>query len=138
MIRGVPPTSRQTQWNFQNKKLYNFFLILTFFHLLFLTLFLLLLNVSFGLFFSFFSRLEFLFLSIKFLFHSNVGFPLFIFAYLKVWSIELFWNLIDFGFKKMREKLYEFLFTHIFETQIHIQTQIRKTFILALATIDFL
>ena len=32
----------------------------------------------------------------------------------------------------------ELLFRHIFETQIHIQTQIRKTFILALATNDFL
>ena len=33
---------------------------------------------------------------------------------------------------------YELLFRHIFETQIHIQTQIRKTFILALANNDFL
>ena len=24
IIRGIPPTSRQIQWNFQNKKLYNF------------------------------------------------------------------------------------------------------------------
>ena len=32
----------------------------------------------------------------------------------------------------------ELLFRHIFETQIHIQTQIRKTFILALTTNDFL
>ena len=32
----------------------------------------------------------------------------------------------------------ELLFRHIFETQIHIQTQIWKTFILALATHDFL
>ena len=32
----------------------------------------------------------------------------------------------------------ELLFRHIFETQIHIQTWIRKTFILALATNDFL
>ena len=32
----------------------------------------------------------------------------------------------------------ELLFRHIFETQIHIQTRIRKTFILALATNDFL
>ena len=39
--------------------------------------------------------------------------------------------------KKIREKD-ELLFRHIFETQIHIQTQIRKTFILALATNDFL
>ena len=29
------------------------------------------------------------------------------------------------------------LFRHIFKTQIHIQTQIRKTFILVLATNDF-
>ena len=29
---------------------------------------------------------------------------------------------------------HELLFRHIFETQIHIQTQIRKTFILSLAT----
>ena len=35
-------------------------------------------------------------------------------------------------------KFHELLFTHIIETQIHIQTQIRKTFILALATNDFL
>ena len=35
-------------------------------------------------------------------------------------------------------KLHELLFRHIFETQIHIQTQIRKTFILALATNHFL
>ena len=35
-------------------------------------------------------------------------------------------------------KNYELLFRHIFETQIHIQTQIRKTFTLALATNDFL
>ena len=35
-------------------------------------------------------------------------------------------------------KLHELLFRHIFETQIHIQTWIRKTFILALATNDFL
>ena len=33
---------------------------------------------------------------------------------------------------------YELLFRHIFETQIHIQTHIRKTFILFLATNDFL
>ena len=33
--------------------------------------------------------------------------------------------------------LHELLFRHIFETQIHIQTQIRKTFTLALATNDF-
>ena len=32
----------------------------------------------------------------------------------------------------------ELLFRHIFETQIHIQTQIEKNFILALATTDFL
>ena len=32
---------------------------------------------------------------------------------------------------------YELLFRHIFETQIHIQTQIRNTFILPLATNDF-
>ena len=32
----------------------------------------------------------------------------------------------------------ELLFRHIFETQIQIQTRIRKTFILALATNDFL
>ena len=31
----------------------------------------------------------------------------------------------------------ELLFRHIFDTQIHIQTQIQKTFILALATNDF-
>ena len=31
----------------------------------------------------------------------------------------------------------ELLFRHVFETQIHIQTQIWKTFILALATNDF-
>ena len=30
------------------------------------------------------------------------------------------------------------LFRHIFETQIHIQTQILKTFMLSLATNDFL
>ena len=33
---------------------------------------------------------------------------------------------------------YELLFRHIFETQIHIQTQIRKNFILSLVTKDFL
>ena len=32
----------------------------------------------------------------------------------------------------------ELLSRHIFETQIHIQTKIRKNFILALATNDFL
>ena len=32
----------------------------------------------------------------------------------------------------------QLLFRHIFETQIHIQTQILKTFMLALATNDFL
>ena len=74
----------------------------------------------------------------KFLFHWDAGFPLFIFVYLKVSSLEFLWNLIDFGFKKMIVKLFEILFTHIFETQIHIQTQIRKTFILALPTNDFL
>ena len=35
-------------------------------------------------------------------------------------------------------KKHELLFRHIFETQIHIQTQIRKTFILVLANNDFL
>ena len=39
--------------------------------------------------------------------------------------------------KKIREKD-ELLFRYIFETQIHIETQIRKTFVLALATNDFL
>ena len=34
--------------------------------------------------------------------------------------------------------IHELLFRHIFETQIHIQTQIRKSFILALATNDLL
>ena len=34
--------------------------------------------------------------------------------------------------------IYELLFRHIFETQIHVQTQIQKTFILALATNDLL
>ena len=34
-------------------------------------------------------------------------------------------------------KNYEFLFRHIFETQIHIQAQILKTFILALETNEF-
>ena len=52
---------------------------------MFSTLFLPPLYVSFGLFsFSFLSRLEFLFLSMKFLFHWDVGFPIFIFVYLKV------------------------------------------------------
>ena len=37
-----------------------------------------------------------------------------------------------------KEKKHELLFRHIFETQIHIQTQIRKTFILVLANNDFL
>ena len=36
------------------------------------------------------------------------------------------------------ENQHELLFRHTFETQIHIQTQIRKKFILALATNDFL
>ena len=39
--------------------------------------------------------------------------------------------------KEAETQEYELLFRHIFETQIHIQTQIRKTFILALATNDF-
>ena len=34
--------------------------------------------------------------------------------------------------------IHELLFRHIFETKIHIQTQIRKIFILAIATNDFL
>ena len=33
---------------------------------------------------------------------------------------------------------YELFFRRIFETQIHVQTQIRKNFILSLATNDFL
>ena len=37
-----------------------------------------------------------------------------------------------------RKIFYELSFIHIFETQIHVQTQIRKSFILALATNDFL
>ena len=34
--------------------------------------------------------------------------------------------------------MYELLFRHILETHIHIQTQIRKNFILSLATNDVL
>ena len=40
--------------------------------------------------------------------------------------------------KSVCARWYELLFRHIFETQIHIKTQIRKTFILALATNEFL
>ena len=52
-------------------------------------------------------------------------------------------NQSAFIIKKMRKAIktrscYELLFRHIFETQIRIQTQIRKTFILALASNDFL
>ena len=41
-------------------------------------------------------------------------------------------------FKKQIIFSHELLFRHVFEIQIHNQTQIRKTFILALATNGFL
>ena len=44
------------------------------------------------------------------------------------------WFLIDF----LNSRFYELLFRHIFETQIHIQTKIWESFILFLATNDFL
>ena len=44
------------------------------------------------------------------------------------------WFLIDF----LNSRFYELLFRHIFETQIHIQTKIWESFILLLATNDFL
>ena len=52
-------------------------------------------------------------------------------------------NQSAFIIKKMRKAIMtrsccELLFRHIFETQIRIQTQIRKTFILALVSNDFL
>ena len=47
-------------------------------------------------------------------------------------TIKLNLNLINYEFN------YELLSRHTLETQIHIQTQIQKNFILSLATKDFL
>ena len=47
-------------------------------------------------------------------------------------TIKLNLNLINYEFN------YELLSRHTLETQIHIQTQIQKNFILSLATNDFL
>ena len=47
-------------------------------------------------------------------------------------------NIMESSSNETETQEYELLFRHIFETQIHIQTQIRKTFILALANNDFL
>ena len=42
------------------------------------------------------------------------------------------------SYQIISKQIHELLFRYIFETQIHIQTQIPKIFILALATNDFL
>ena len=36
--------------------------------------------------------------------YLSVNITISYFFYLKVWSPECFWNLVDFGFKKMMEK----------------------------------